>query len=202
MLQQQNIDAFYSGCLTTWMGRFFHQPKKREGIFFVDVPEEMEKFIPEAVRSKAKRITNFVKENSTDQIERFRKIAKICDVIRNAEAVVTRRLHTALPCVGFGTPISVYLEGSEKNRRRFSGADRILPISFHDGHQIVEGEEWVAPTKVQVSTDMETHFQELAAKFETAVEPRYHSVSEFVETLPHFQVEPRSFIRKLISLQV
>jgi len=197
-LTERGISAFFSGCLTTWMGRFFKPPEKREGIVFVDVPEQIEKFIPQNVRDRATRITNFISTKSLNQIERFKKTAELCDIVRTAEAVVTRRLHTALPCVGFGTPVTVYLEGSVKNRRRFSGMDRFLPISFHDGESIVEGEQWIEPVAVNVPSDLEAGFNQLLNQLGSTAEPRYDSVVDFVNTLPSLPREPRSIFKALM----
>jgi hypothetical protein len=194
VLRERGIDAYYSGCLTTFMGRFFHRPVKREGIVFVDVPAEMERFIPEDVRARARRITNETGKGETNQKRRFEKIAGVLDIVRSAEMVVTRRLHTALPCVGFGTPVTVYLEGSEKNRRRFSGADRFVPIVFHDG-KIPEGETWIAPQEVVVPDDMEPAFARLTEAFGVTVAPRWSSVAELVASLPDLPRQPEGLRR-------
>jgi hypothetical protein len=194
VLREAGVDAYYSGCLTTFMGRFFHPPAKREGVVFVDVPAEMERFIPEDVRARARRITNETGKGETHQKSRFEKIARVLDVVRSAEMVVTRRLHTALPCVGFGTPVTVYLEGSQKNRRRFSGADRFLPIVFHDG-KTPEEPSWIAPRAAVVPDDMEPGFARLAETFGVTVAPRWHSVAELVASLPDLPREPRGLRR-------
>jgi hypothetical protein len=194
VLREQGIDAYYSGCLTTFMGRFFHPPERREGVVFVDVPAGMERFIPEDLRARARRITNETGKGDTNQKSRFEKIAKVLDVVRTAELVVTRRLHTALPCVGFGTPVTVYLEGSEKNRRRFSGADRFLPIVFHDG-TTPETPSWIAPRAAVVPDDMEPGFARLAESFGVTPGPRWRSVAELVASLPDLPREPQGLRR-------
>jgi hypothetical protein len=193
LLKKHGIDAYFTGCLTTWMGRFFKEPTKREGIVFVDVPPAMERYIPEEIRNRAERITNKpIKNIRYDQYARWREVAEICDRIRTAEMVVTRRLHTALPCVGFGTPVTVYLNGAEKNRRRFSGHDRFMPIVFHDGSQVENSMEWIDPRIVTVPDDIEEHFQQLAATLGSTVEARWNSMAEFVDTLPTLQRNPKS----------
>ena len=198
LLAEHGIKAHLTGCLTTWMGRFFHPPLRREGVIFVDVPQQMERFIPETIRGKAKRISNDTAKGNTDQTDRYKKIATILDQIRTAEMVVTRRLHASLPCVGFGTPVSVYLEGTDKNRKRFSGSDRFLPIVFHDGTRPLE-REWIEPAAVSVPSDMEEHFQALLAEFGANDKPRWNSVTEFVETLPELPRHPKSILEKLIT---
>jgi hypothetical protein len=199
ILRDRGIDAHFTGCLTSWMGRFFHPPKSRDGVIFVDVPEAMEAYIPESIRSRARRLTNETGKGNMDQRDRFRKIAAIIDVLRSAEMVVTRRLHTALPCVGFGTPVTVYLEGSEKNRGRFSGIDGFLPIIFHDGEKPVDDAGWIEPQAVTIPVEIEAHFQNLLKAFATTDAPRFSSMAEFVETLPDLPREPGSFLRRTLA---
>jgi hypothetical protein len=199
-LQERGIDAYFTGCLTTYMGRFFHFPKKREGIIFVDVPESMERFIPSKIRNRARRITNETAKGNANQHDRFKRLAEICDILRCAEMVVTRRLHTALPCIGFETPVTVFLEGSEKNRRRFSGSDRLLPMIFHDGTNPLDNPEWIEPTTVAIPEYMERHFQTLLDKLGTDRERRWNSMEEFITTLPNVARYPRGLLGKIPSL--
>jgi hypothetical protein len=199
LLRQRGIDAYFTGCLTTHMGKFFNLPERREGIVFVDVPESIERFIPEHIRAKARRITNETVKGDSNQRHRFRKIAEICDILRNAEMVVTRRLHTALPCVGFQTPVTVYLEGSEKNRRRFSGSDRLVPVIFHDGNEISDGPEWIEPSPVTMPDYMEESFAKLLNNFDGNVDRRWNNMIEFVATLPESQRKPENVLAKLYA---
>jgi hypothetical protein len=197
LLRDRGIDAHFTGCLTTWMGRFFEQPKSRKGIVFVDVPPAMEQFIPESIRSQARRITNETAKGVTNQLSRFRKIAEICDILRGAEMVVTRRLHTALPCVGFQTPVTVYLQDVKTNRQRFSGSDAFLPIVFHDGEKTVGENEWLEPVVPSLPAEMERHFNDLLTQFGTKAEPKWASMAQFVETLPDLPRHPKTILQKL-----
>lgn len=192
-LSAAGVACRFSGCLTTWMGRFIKPVEKREGVVFVDVPEVMEAFIPAALRDRAERITNYTtRAIQFDQRARWRAAAGICDRLRSAEMVVTRRLHVALPCVGFGTPVMVYLEGTRKNRRRFSGHDRFLPIVFHDGARPVDGLAWVEPRTVEPPSEIEDGFLALAESFDAPVAPRWASVADVAKSIPDTPRVPRS----------
>jgi hypothetical protein len=197
-LGANGIQAYYSGCLTTWMGRFINPPARREGVIFVDVPQAMERYIPEDIRARARRITNDTAKGVTNQKERFFKAAKVLDEVRCAKMVVTRRLHTALPCVGFGTPVTVYLENKERNLQRFSGADRFLPIILHRNDAPLEGEGWINPTAVMPTSEMEAGFSTLLAKLNAQQLPRWQSVEEFVHSLPDAPVEPQGLLNRLL----
>lgn len=198
LLTAQGIDARFTGCLTTFMGRLVEPPRRREGIVFVDVPEAMERHIPEPVRRRARRITNVPPARGASPKARFLEAARLCDTIRSAEAVVTRRLHTALPCVGFGTPVTVYLRAAPTNRARFSGADEFLPIVLHDGERVPQGgATWIEPQAVAVPQAMEQPFRELCDRLGTPAAPRFDSVTAFAEALPDLPREPAGFSIRL-----
>ena len=198
LLTERGIDARFTGCLTTWMGRLVAPPARREGVLFVDVPEAMERFIPEEVRARARRITNTTPKRRDPSRERFLKAAALCDEIRGAEAVVTRRLHTALPCVGFGTPVTVYLKDAPTNRARFSGSDAFLPIVLHDGDRVLgDDPEWIEPRAVTVPEAMEAEFQALRQRLAVPDRPRWGSVTEFARSLPDLPREPAGVLERL-----
>lgn len=196
LLCDHGIEAHFTGCLTMWMGRFIEQPTRRNGVVFLDVPEAMEAFIPEDVRAGAERITNETPKGG-DQLARFRQCAMVLDRLRTAEMVVTRRLHAALPCVGFRTPVTVYLEGNEKNRRRFSGSDQIVPVIYHDGKKPIGGPDWIKPRECTPTPVPEAYFKALCDHFNAHAEPRWSSVAEFVESLPDSDRYPRSLWQRL-----
>ncbi len=131
--------------------------------------------------------------DGNDQTARWKEIARISDRLRNAEMVVTRRLHTALPCIGFGTPVSVYLEGTTKNRRRFSGHDRFVPMVFHDGEKPIGDTVYDPPRLVEIPDEMNERFLQLAKSLGASVEPKWNSISEFVDSLPSLDRQPASF---------
>lgn len=199
LLKEHGINAYYSGCLTTWMGRFIAPPKRRNGIVFLDVPEAIETFIPAAVRQNARRISNDTPKGDDKIWRRLRRTAEVLDILRGAEMVVTRRLHTALPCVGFGTPVTVYLEGSAPNRHRFSGTDQFVPVIYHDGVRPIDGPEWIEPQAVRVPTPLENGFQALLGRLGTQPAPRWQSMVEFVDTLPDIPRAPYGLMDRVLG---
>lgn len=198
ILRSNCIDAHFTGCLTSYMGRFIEKPEQREGILFVDVPEAMEKFIPQDIRARARRITNETADQKASPKQRLRAAAKLLDQMRTAEMVVTRRLHSALPCIGFETPVTVYLNGDKKNRGRFSGSDAMLPMVFHENDKPI-GPEWLEPKVCTVPRAVEQHFAKLVSDLGTVVTPRWRSVAEFVETMPDFARHAPSIFTRYFS---
>ncbi len=198
-LQDAGIDAHFTGCLTTLMGRFFSPPAKREGVLFIDVPEPIERLIPSEIRERARRLSNRTMNRNRSQSERYREIAQVLDAVRSAELVVTRRLHAALPCVGFGTPVTVYLEDIPQNRRRFSGPDEFLPIVFHDGIGPIDAPGWKEPVIPEIPAEIDDRFQALCEMLGCSATSRWNSVAEFAETLPDVRREPRGILRRLMN---
>lgn len=145
-LQSLGIDSYWSGCLTLTLGD--NLPRipagERKGVYLVDLPPEVEKeFVPAEISRQAIRLSNETpKAIVNDPLARMNFIARICDRLRHAELVVTRRLHTALPCVAFGTPVVVFVETHPNNTRRFSGYDRFIPVSFRGGGAKPRVIEW------------------------------------------------------------
>lgn len=115
-LKAAGIDAYFSGCLTL---TFPEYRGKREGIIYVDrVPEEWKKI--DWGGKKITYISHHVKgaEKWTPQ-ERMEYARKQLELYKTAELVITKRLHVALPCVAFGTPVITYQETFTPER--FSG---------------------------------------------------------------------------------
>ena len=102
-LTAMGVESFWSGCLTLRIGSFLESvpAEAREGVYFVDLHPEAERLVPEALRERAIRMSNEVPPAlMADPLARMARAAALNDRLRRAEVVVTRRLHTALPCVG------------------------------------------------------------------------------------------------------
>jgi hypothetical protein len=133
-LAKAGVDGHWSGCLTLRIGSFLRPvpPEERKGVFIVDVLPGAEYLIPADIRERATRISNAVPPAIlNDPLARMAQIARICDQLRRAELVVTKRLHTALPCVGFSTPVAALVLSRKGNHHRFSGFDDFVTVRYH-----------------------------------------------------------------------
>lgn len=131
LLQEAGIDAHWSGCLTLFLGAALTVPARdRRGVVFVDVPPAAERVIPRALVERAERLSTFPGEEIIGKpLERWAALARLAARLAEAELVVTRRLHVALPAASFGTPVVVFADGAiSQARRRFSGYDAVLPV--------------------------------------------------------------------------
>jgi len=135
LLEANGVKAYWSGCLTTFMGEHFKRPSERRGELFVDIDEETErKFVPSEIGARAKRLSNFLPPSvAADPFQRLIAAFEMVTELAKARLVVTRRLHAALPCVGMGTPVLVLPDPQISMARwRFSGCESFLPIRYKD----------------------------------------------------------------------
>lgn len=174
LLTERGIDAFWSGCITLFLGRKVAPVPiaERRGVLFVDVAPEAEVLIPEHLRARAERISNTVPEAIRhDPVARWAHIARICDRLRTAEIVVTRRLHTALPATGFGTPAVLVVHNKPQDVRRFSGYERFIPLLIHDAGRPVKSIDWDAVGVPEIPPELVGHYEGMLAKLGAALGP-------------------------------
>jgi len=185
LLTEKGIAAYWSGCITLFLGRKVEPvpAHARRGVLFVDVAPEAEALIPPDLVRRAERLSNTVPEAiRNDPVARWAHIARICDRIRTAELVVTRRLHTALPATGFGTPVALVVHNKPQDVRRFSGYERFLPLLIHDDGKLVKGIDWDAVTAPVIPEELVGHYQSflevLGARLGTLPEGRAAQLSK------------------------
>lgn len=102
LLRQQGIDAYESGCLTLTLPRAAG-PRSGE-VVACDLPPEA----LAALRRMTRRpplVTSHCDAATTGFEARMAKARALLDRYARARAVVTTRLHCALPCLALGTPV-------------------------------------------------------------------------------------------------
>lgn len=124
LMNKYGIKAWLNGCMTLTMFPF-RDSKKREQIYLVDVPKEVEENIPCDDIKRCIRETQIVSKKEiignidTYVINRFKEYSE------NAALIITTRLHCAVPCIGMGIPVVLVLDNISF---RFSWIDKICPI--------------------------------------------------------------------------
>ena len=112
------IDSEFGGCLTLTFPK--RQPKERSGIYLVDAPT--------IIYPDAERIThNISPQIKVDSLKRHQIAKELLAKYQKAELVITSRLHCALPCAAFGTPVIVVNNGP-----RYTGMERFF--TFYNGN--------------------------------------------------------------------
>jgi hypothetical protein len=104
---ESGYKAYISGCLTMTLDI---SKEERTEIYLVDVyPSEIYKFVPKDILDKSKFITHIFKgENCTDEELKYKQAENILNLYKKAKLVITCRLHVALPCLAYDTPVLFY----------------------------------------------------------------------------------------------
>ncbi|MCW3846630.1 polysaccharide pyruvyl transferase family protein [Sphingomonas sp. LB-2] len=101
LLQRAGIDAYHSGCLTLTLPR--PEVARGDAVIACDLgPAELA-----ALRTvtSAPVVTTHIDRATRDPHQRLEKAAALLDLYARAKAVVTSRIHCALPCLALGTPV-------------------------------------------------------------------------------------------------
>lgn len=122
LLRRHGVDSYFSGCLTLTLEAA--SPAGREDyICAVDLPEALYQALLARVRGPVLRISHRDASGGTFE-ERCTRASKLLALYARAKSVVTTRLHCALPCIGFGTP--VLLINAAPDEYRFSGLSDLV----------------------------------------------------------------------------
>jgi len=188
-LIERGIAAHMTGCITLWLGHRCTQvpAAQRSGIYMVDVPEEIEPTIPQDIRRKAVRLTNATTSllQQSGQKNRMRHIAAICDKLRSAELVITKRLHTMLPCVSFGTPVVGLISVAKEPTKniRFKGYEKFVVLARHEDRKLIDFVDWNSRTPAVIPAELQAHFNDLNRKFSYPVNGDFDSLTHAVSRL-------------------
>jgi hypothetical protein len=128
-LRDKGIDAYFSGCLTLTL-RPFENAGRSDVIFAVDLDEAE----TAQLRKKTDRPivpVAHIDTTPTAPWERLGKAERLLRQYQAAHAVVTSRLHAALPSIALGAP--VLLVARNPNESRFGGLrDHLHSVSASD----------------------------------------------------------------------
>ena len=160
-LQALGIASRFTSCLTTTLDYSLElvPPSKREGLVFSDfnlndvrllgngfkgfrsslrIKKKLEDLINKTVRNKKSvtRVTH-VASLKTNHDQRFILARRLLDIYRQAELVVTSRIHCALPCLALRTPVILIV--NHKDVLRYSGLEDLFNhvyLNDEDGYSV------------------------------------------------------------------
>lgn len=95
--------------------------------------------VDEEVFSKAKFITQYYeKDEYLSDSDRFDRANELLELYSRAEYVITSRIHCALPCLGFKTPVVFVrnLSEDEKSICRFKGIEDLFNVVYVKNNKI------------------------------------------------------------------
>ena len=117
LLQSKGIETEYTGCMTLTLDKF-ENVEKQDYICAVDVSEKVVKRIRETTDMEVKVVTHTVPEDyyKLSWDERMANVEKLLKLYQGARAVVSYRLHCALPCLALGTSVILLNEDYRNDR--------------------------------------------------------------------------------------
>ena len=140
-LEERGIDCHLSGCLTLTL----HRPDvdRTDQIVWVDqeIPDGV---LPDAVARRSIKVTHTCAAQLSVP-ERLAAARRLLRLYASAHLVITTRLHAALPCIAFGTPVVLAEPDYQADRL---DCYRDLPSAFVGGSELVsllEQYPWEAP---------------------------------------------------------
>jgi Polysaccharide pyruvyl transferase len=122
LLQENKVDAYFSGCLTLTLPER-DEEKVEDVVYLVDVDNEIINLCMSKIDSEI-RIISHVDHHTLNPMERLIKAEKLLNNYKKAKAVVTSRLHAALPCLAMKVP--VLLINCQSDRYRFEGLKNLV----------------------------------------------------------------------------
>ena len=119
-LLKRNIPSYFSGCLTLTLENNFTE--RNDITYLVDLDEETVTYIKSRVKTPIVVITHgkpLLQLLSPDN--RLKYAEYILNLYRKAKCVVTTRLHAAMPCLAFETPVLMIEAAAGSTDCRFIG---------------------------------------------------------------------------------
>lgn len=128
-LEKAGIKTWLSGCVTLTLTAKYPRNNDKY-ICLVDVPDSVETYIKNRYPGiKIHKVYHegekVVLQENTWQ-ERFINVEKYLEIYQNAQAVITSRLHCALPCLGLETPVLLLLDDDIAEQGRFDGLEDLV----------------------------------------------------------------------------
>lgn len=122
-LTKRNIPSYFSGCLTLTLDNT--ADSREEIIYAVDLDHECVQFIRSTANCKVECISHAISEEmQMNQQARQAYAEKLLEKYRRARCVITSRLHAAMPCLAFETP--VLLINTQPDQYRFEGLKQLV----------------------------------------------------------------------------
>ncbi|MEA4957106.1 hypothetical protein SDC9_17023 [bioreactor metagenome] len=141
-LNENKIPSYFSGCLTLTLDK---NPKVKNQDYIVtsDVPKEIITFLKSKTNKKIYNVTQMAPLNIEkpqesniylyNSKEKFILANSLLDLYQGASCVITNRLHVALPCLAFNTPV-LLINNYEYDVDRFSGLKNLFLNTSLEGY--------------------------------------------------------------------
>ena len=122
VLQERGVPSYFSGCLTLTLENT--STKRDDVIYAVDIDDECLKCLRTRTNSKIKVVHHSLRFLTLlDNDQRLRYAETLLEKYSRAKAVITTRLHAAMPCLGLGCNIFAVF------RLHCKKCDRFFPVN-------------------------------------------------------------------------
>ena len=122
--QQNGIDSYFSGCLTLTL-QADASIDRGDYILAVDIPNDLYKYLSSKTDRKIIRMSPYGDFYLPEEA-RFMVAEYYLYLYQSAHAVVTTRLHTALPSLALETPVLLVKDGNNYDPARYVGLDELV----------------------------------------------------------------------------
>ncbi len=172
LLTQKGLRTEYTGCMTLTLEKF-EGVEKQDYICAVDVSNEVVEQIKKTTDMEVKVVTHTLPENyyALSWEERMENVEKLLKLYQGAKAVVSYRLHCALPCLALGT--SVILLNEDYRNDRFGDYTKYIE-SCHE-NDFVSGKVTYDYRNIPIHSD----------EWKTLRENLIQKCREFVDSCEH-----------------
>lgn len=138
LMRKNGIPAYLLGCITLLLPKRKHQPEKGK-IFLVDVPEKLKDFIPSSILEadnsvSLSHIYNCYQETDNTKLSML-GYNYLETYKKEAELVITSRVHCVAPCLALGIPVIATVENCSP---RFGGIDKFIKIYSEDSYASID----------------------------------------------------------------
>lgn len=128
-LKENGIDGYYSGCLTLTLNPI-GEVKRKPYICLTDVSDAVEEFYrsryPDLEFKIIKQVSDDIVSKKDSWEKRFSRVEELLTVYQNARAVVTTRLHCAMPNLALETPVLLVFQDGTEEKNRFEGLENLV----------------------------------------------------------------------------
>lgn len=124
LFEKNNIPAYFSGCLTLTLNKN-KLIKKQDYILCVDVKDDLVRAIKKQTKRKVICISPVFKYPIFNKYDKFKYAFKFLEAYQSAAAVITSRLHAAMPCLALETPV-LLIDDSNGEDQRFWGLNKLV----------------------------------------------------------------------------
>jgi hypothetical protein len=149
LLRSQNVAAYFSGCLTLTLTSEHVggiDSTARDEILFVEPNLDMRTLfssVPPRLRPKASFVSHQTLLGGPPEL-RLNTASRMLKRYAAAKLIITSRLHCALPCLAFGTPV-LFIPPSHDTGRLSGLVELFNPMNVSDG-VITERISWDSPS--------------------------------------------------------